>query len=62
MDAMKPKDNKLTSSQVYQILATLGYEWSNEAQCYYSTDFKLAPITGRQGYELAKRLLKILCN
>lgn len=49
-------DMNLTSSDASLILRSLGYEWSNEAQCYYSTDFKLGLLTDNQGKELAKRV------
>lgn len=46
----------LTRSEVSEILSELGYRWSNEAQCYYSTDFELALLTNKEGYNLAQRI------
>lgn len=51
-------NSDLTSSDVGVILRTLGYEWSNEAQCYYSTDFEMGLLTHKQGKELARRIVK----
>lgn len=50
--------NKLTTSEVSGLLSDLGYRWSNEAQCYYSTDFELPLLTGEGGYNLAERIPK----
>ena len=50
------RSNHLTSSEVYEILKPLGYRWSNEAQCYYSTDFELSLLTDKEGYNLAQRI------
>lgn len=48
--------NHLTRSEVSETLSELGYRWSNEAQCYYSTDFELALLTNKEGYNLAQRI------
>lgn len=49
---------RLTTSEVYMILNKLGYEWSNEAQCYYSTDYQLSVLQHNEGRELATRIKK----
>lgn len=48
--------NHLTRSEVSEALSELGYRWSNEAQCYYSTDFELPLLTDEEGYNLAERI------
>lgn len=48
--------NHLTCSEVSETLSELGYRWSNEAQCYYSTDFELPLLTDEEGYNLAERI------
>lgn len=64
MDMNISRSNHLTSSEVSEILKPLGYRWSNEAQCYYSTDFELALLTDKEGYNLAQRIQRTYqrCN
>lgn len=50
--------NKLTTSEVSGLLGDLGYRWSNEAQCYYSTNFELPLLTHEQGRSLAKAIME----
>lgn len=59
MDMDISRSDYLTSSEVYEILKPLGYRWSNEAQCYYSTDFELALLTDKEGYNLAQRIQRV---
>ena len=56
MDISNGKD--LTLSEISWILRPLGYCWSNEAQCYYSTDFEIPLLDGQRGRELASRIYK----
>lgn len=53
-----PLSNQLTVSDVSHILGVLGYRQSNQAQVYYSTDFKLPVLDENYGYQLAKRIKK----
>lgn len=41
---------------ITKILYQLGYYWSNEAQCYYSTDYKLPLLTNDEGHYLANQI------
>ena len=45
-----------------EVLHTLGYRWSSEAQVYYSTDFELATLTPRQANALVKHIWVIDSN
>ena len=47
MDMNISRTGHLTTSEASEILKPLGYRWSNEAQCYYSTDFELALLTDK---------------
>lgn len=51
-----PLSKQLTVSDVSHILGVLGYRWSNQAQVYYSADFKLPVLDDNYGYQLAKRI------
>lgn len=59
MDMNISRSDQLTGSEIYQILRKLGYRWSNEAQCYYSTDFKMPILTDNEGEIMAKRLNRV---
>lgn len=52
--------NNLTIQEISSILNILGYCWSNEAQCYYSTDFKMLILTDNEGKTMAKRLKRVI--
>ena len=58
LHAYRGNSNHLASSGVSQILQKLGYKWSNEAQCWYSTDFKMPLLNDDAGYNLADRINK----
>lgn len=62
MESIPSNNNELTTSEVSQILHTLGYRWSNEAQCYYSTDFELPLLTGAKGHNLANRINRFIIH
>ena len=57
--ARNPNSDELTRSEISQILRKLGYRWSNEAQCYYSTDFEMPILTDNEGKTMAKRINKV---
>nr|DAX90318.1 MAG TPA: hypothetical protein [Caudoviricetes sp.] len=48
MDMIVNASNELTPSEVYGVLHDLGYYWSNETQCYYSSNFELPLLTDAQ--------------
>lgn len=56
LNAYRGNSNHLASSEVSQILQKLGYKWSNESQCWYSTDFKMPLLNDDAGYNLADRI------
>ena len=62
MQSMPSNKNKLTTSEISQSLHVLGYRWSNEAQCYYSTDFELPLLTDRKGEKLAERINRFIIH
>lgn len=55
---MADGSKQLNTSETSEVLYSLGYRWSNEAQCYYSTDFLLPCIKGAEGHILAQRIIK----
>ena len=58
MKMYKPSSDELTTSEVSGLLSDLGYRWSNEAQCYYSTDFELPLLTDKEGRHLAQAIME----